>query len=238
MGKGTTEAGTSLTFDLWHPNCWAIHATEELPGGILTHAVYDTPMVNSSTVNGLFTAYGDSEAEVEALIGHIGSSPWAVSINELPTSFETHTQRITPREVSREFFLEHDPTNMICPHLLEHGFIHSGPGKIEGGREYWDVRFAGERCEIESEIETICAKTGADIDIARIGSVGDESQHDPRNHNTLTQCQREVIDLARECGYYEWPREVSTRELADELDITKTTLLEHLRKAETKLLDP
>jgi predicted DNA binding protein len=47
-----------------------------------------------------------------------------------------------------------------------------------------------------------------------------------------------VYEHARNAGYYEWPREASTRELADELDVSKTTLLEHLRKAEAKLLDP
>jgi len=47
-----------------------------------------------------------------------------------------------------------------------------------------------------------------------------------------------VYEHAREAGYYEWPRGASTRELADDLDVSKTTLLEHLRKAESKLLDP
>lgn len=59
-----------------------------------------------------------------------------------------------------------------------------------------------------------------------------------RRLDTLTRSQREAFELAREEGYYRWPREVSTRELAAEMDISKTTLLEHLRKAESKLLDP
>ena len=56
--------------------------------------------------------------------------------------------------------------------------------------------------------------------------------------STLTPAQREVFELARERDYYQWPHGVSTRELADELDVSKTTMLEHLRKAEGKLLDP
>lgn len=237
MSEGISEAAPRLTLDLWHPNCWAIQATEKLPGGILAHAVYDTPVIGSTTVNGLFTAYGETEAEVEALIEHIESSPLTVSVNELYPSFDTRTQHIAPQGTTREFFLEHDPTDMICPHLLEHGFVHSAPGRIEDGREYWDVRYAGERSEIKSEIEAICTETGADIEIARIGSVGGEPERTHRL-NTLTRSQREVFELARDQGYYEWPREVSTRELADELDIAKTTFLEHLRKAEVKLLDP
>jgi hypothetical protein len=47
-----------------------------------------------------------------------------------------------------------------------------------------------------------------------------------------------VFDLARKEGYYEWPRGTSTRELAELSGVSKTTLLEHLRKAEAKLLNP
>ena len=237
MSDGTAAAGAHLTLDLWHPNCWAIQATEEYDGGILAHAVYDTPVMGAESVNGLFTAYGESEAEVETLIDVIDSSPLTESVSELRTRFDNQRRRMAPGSVSREFFLEHDPTDMICPLLLEHGFVHSAPGRIEGGREYWDVRYAGERTEIESQIDAVCEQTGADITIARIGSAGNDSD-EWRRLDVLTRSQREVFELARDRGYYEWPREVSTRELAAEMDISKTTLLEHLRKAESKLLDP
>ena len=52
----------------------------------------------------------------------------------------------------------------------------------------------------------------------------------------LSERQREVYDLARAEGYYSWPRETSAGDLAAELDVSKATLLEHLRKAESKLL--
>lgn len=52
----------------------------------------------------------------------------------------------------------------------------------------------------------------------------------------LTDRQREVVDTALRLGYFEWPREINSEELAAELDIGRATLLEHLRKAESKLL--
>ncbi|WP_343749359.1 helix-turn-helix domain-containing protein, partial [Halarchaeum salinum] len=54
----------------------------------------------------------------------------------------------------------------------------------------------------------------------------------------LTPRQRQAYELARENGYYEWPRETSVQELADDLGVSKTTFLEHLRSAENYLLDP
>jgi predicted DNA binding protein len=52
----------------------------------------------------------------------------------------------------------------------------------------------------------------------------------------LTDRQLEVVTCALEEGYFEWPREISSEELADELEINRTTALEHLRKAQSKLL--
>ncbi|MFB6108641.1 MAG: helix-turn-helix domain-containing protein [Haloplanus sp.] len=52
----------------------------------------------------------------------------------------------------------------------------------------------------------------------------------------LTPRQREVIQYAFDAGYFEWPRETTSEELADELGISRATCLEHLRKAEEKLL--
>jgi len=54
---------------------------------------------------------------------------------------------------------------------------------------------------------------------------------------TLTSRQAEVLRLALDAGYFDWPREVDAESLAEQLDIAHSTLLEHLRKAEKKLLE-
>lgn len=58
----------------------------------------------------------------------------------------------------------------------------------------------------------------------------------PGHEPTITPRQREVVETALEAGYFEWPRELSSEELASELGITRGTCLEHLRKAQAKLL--
>lgn len=52
----------------------------------------------------------------------------------------------------------------------------------------------------------------------------------------LSDRQAEVVNAALDGGYYEWPREADAETLAAELDISHTTFLEHLRKAERTLL--
>ncbi|WP_101297285.1 helix-turn-helix domain-containing protein [Halegenticoccus soli] len=74
-------------------------------------------------------------------------------------------------------------------------------------------------------------------DFKDIGTVtlGKLTKYDePRS--VLTARQREVIEHAFSRGYFRWPREATSEELAADLDISRATFLEHLRKAEAKLL--
>jgi PAS domain S-box-containing protein len=52
----------------------------------------------------------------------------------------------------------------------------------------------------------------------------------------LTSRQRSVLQTAYENGYYEWPREQTAEEIAESLDIASSTLHQHLRSAERKLI--
>ncbi len=52
----------------------------------------------------------------------------------------------------------------------------------------------------------------------------------------LTERQHEVVTEALTRGYYDWPREITNEKLAEELEISRATLHEHLRKAERTLL--
>ncbi|WP_247004077.1 helix-turn-helix domain-containing protein [Halosolutus gelatinilyticus] len=230
--------GTRLTLDLWHPNCWAIESTDRVGGGILAHAIYTAPTTEGESVNGLFTAFGETTTEVETLLEEICESPLAGEVLELQERFGRRQPSSLPGNVVTEFFLEYDPQDMLCPTLLEYGFVHSAPVRIEDGREYWEVCFAGDRDEIETAIDGVRADSGAEVSVETITSTPAGESERKRRMDALTGTQRRVFELARKRGYYQWPRGVSTRELASELDISKTTLLDHLRKAESKLLDP
>ena len=53
----------------------------------------------------------------------------------------------------------------------------------------------------------------------------------------LTDKQKEVVIEARKLGYYDYPKKVSSQELADNLGISRATTIEHLRKAEARLME-
>lgn len=53
---------------------------------------------------------------------------------------------------------------------------------------------------------------------------------------TLTEQQRKTIIEAKKSGYYEYPRKINAEGLAKKLGISKATVVEHLRKAEVRLI--
>lgn len=52
----------------------------------------------------------------------------------------------------------------------------------------------------------------------------------------LTDRQREALDVAYHGGFFEWPRDSTGEEIAETLEITAPTFLEHLRRAERDVI--
>jgi predicted DNA binding protein len=224
-----------LTLSIWHPDCWTLEVTEQTAAGLLAHAVYNTPEEN---VKGLFTVYGDSVADVEDLIEATRESELTESVLELRERYNTGSSASTPGNTTREMFVEYDVDNTISDGLVSRGFIHNEPVRVRHGREYWPVFFPGDRDDVSGHLDDVRNEYDAEVEVTRITSSGRNNTEALRRMDRLSESQREVFELARREGYYDWPRGTSTRELASELGVSKTTLLEHLRKAEAKLLDP
>jgi len=55
--------------------------------------------------------------------------------------------------------------------------------------------------------------------------------------NSLTTKQEKILSEAVKWGYYKYPRQIDTTELARRIGVSKTTLIEHLRKAENRVMD-
>ncbi|WP_247003804.1 helix-turn-helix domain-containing protein [Halosolutus gelatinilyticus] len=98
--------------------------------------------------------------------------------------------------------------------------------------QHWEfvVRFAEH--EYLSGFRRRCDRDDVNIHVERIFH-GAEPGDDP--WFGLTDAQREALSLAVDRGYYDIPRQCSTADLADELDISSQAMTERLRRAVANL---
>jgi predicted DNA binding protein len=68
-------------------------------------------------------------------------------------------------------------------------------------------------------------------------SVQDASFSSSEMLSSLTPKQRELMREAKRLGYYNYPRSISATDLAKAVGLSRSTVVEHLRKAEIRLLD-
>ncbi|WP_251344277.1 helix-turn-helix domain-containing protein [Haloplanus halophilus] len=232
-GRSASGESCQLKLKLRHPNCWMTAVTDGSAGRLLVNAVY--------TVDGNVTAHvvvhADSTAAVDEVVAAARASEHTYSVTEMHPRDEFSLTSRPVGKATRGLLVEYAPEESIHDAIVSKGFLPQEPLRIRDGYEFWTVATDKHRDRLREDLDRIAAENDADITIQRVATRGatDGSTVDPP---TLSDRQREVFELARLRGYYEWPREVSAAELAAELGLAKATVLEHLRKAEAKLLDP
>ena len=100
------------------------------------------------------------------------------------------------------------------------------PFRIQDGTATWEVTAPSERLsELGSQLESF----GISFTVEYVQQRLTEEQ-------LLTERQRRIVRTALSKGYYDTPRECSLTDLADSLDIAKSTASETLHRAEEKII--
>lgn len=218
-----------IRLDIWHPDCWTLQVTEATDAGLIAYGVYDL----ETAVKARIVAYGDDVATIDDVVAATRASPFTDAVHEMDHAFGA-SKAITAGNATRELLVTYRSDESIHEALVSRGLIPDAPIRIRDGRERWTVLAEADvdlqECldEVRREMNAEIAVTGTGSSVATVADLDDR----------LTERQREVFEAARCRGYYDLPRRITSAALADELGIAKATLLEHLRKAESKLLDP
>lgn len=224
------HGGTHLELDVWHPDCWTLEVTRETDAGLIARGLYTVDGV----VQARFTGYGKTEAAVEALVETARNSGHTDTVHELAVNLDDQFVSV-PGQATRELLVEYPTERSIYEPLVSRAFVPGATVDIRDGREYWTVVIDEDRTEIQRRLDGVRAEMDAEVEVCRIISSQGVGSTDDRGSD-LSRQQSRVVEHAFERGYYEWPRQVTAADLAEDLGISKSTVLEHLRKAESKVL--
>jgi predicted DNA binding protein len=213
----------SVTVDLWHPSCWTLRVSESTRATLLGTGT----AVHGDTATGRYTLSGPDTSALEDAVEAIRASSLTDRVDVLASRRPDGGGSAT-----RSVLVEFDAGPSIRDAFTDRGFVHDGRTRHEDGRERRSFLVRSSRTAVRNDIDAVSEAYDADVDLRRLApAAGDD---DPRNLLSPRQC--DAFELARQRGYYAYPRETTATELAGSLGLSKTTYLEHLRKAEAKLL--
>ena len=100
------------------------------------------------------------------------------------------------------------------------------PFEISDGQAVWEVTAPQERL----------SALGEQLEVFDISFTVDYIQQHVAEEPLLTERQRRLVVEATDAGYYDTPRECSLTDVAEHLDIAKSTASETLHRAEEKIV--
>lgn len=216
-----------------HPECWIIEVSSETDAGILGRGVYHT---DDRRANSHVTLFGDRQAALGEAVDVARASGHTFSVTEM-THDREHEVPVAPGKPRRELLVEHDPTKQVSDAFMSRGFVYGAPVDIRNGVEHWTLLTHNDRQTIQTALDEVQDLEAATVELVGISEVDSRAGAGTLPLSRLSSGQREVFQLARRRGYYSHPKEATAADLAAELDVTTSTVHEHLHKAEGKLLD-
>lgn len=223
---------SQISLRIWHPNCWTLRVTEDTDAGLVGHGVYN----HDGVLTARLTAYADTNDDIDDLLTRIEDSALTEEVKVINEYFGPKPGAANAGNATEELLVDYEPRHSIHDALISRGFVPEEEIRIHDGHEYWTVIVAASRSAIQTRLDEVRDEMDADITVEGMKSARADTVQ-TISAEQLSERQREIFEFARREGYYTWPRETSASGLADEMGISKATFLEHLRKAEAKLLD-
>lgn len=213
-----------VRFEYRHTDCWMQETSERFPTLTLV-------------ISGLYMK--EKEIHADCLV----HSPDRKTVQEAEVAW-TADKRI--RKVSKlyegprgtRFHVAYSQEHTIYPYILNHTPLSMGAVSVAGGVEHYHIIGAAE--DIQDLLKELGKEGTVKVQSTRmLDAMPTEAEPGPAAGivGLLTDKQIDALLLAHAEGYYQWPRELSASELAGRLGLSSSAFLEHLRHAESKVLN-
>ncbi|GGJ01005.1 hypothetical protein GCM10008995_08610 [Halobellus salinus] len=217
------------TFSIKHHGCWTADLVESYPD--LRATIIYSYRIAGTSITMIETA-GIDESLLDGLVEWLGSHA-VMNSSQLVTYDETRRKAFI--SLAGDYDTDTEPVLNV---LLRNDCFPTIPATVANGREHWSV--------LASSHERVST---AHDELREIGSVNVDSLCSPDLDALLTDLtgikqavqelsprQLEVLSRAIEEGYYDSPRSCNIEELAALDDANTSTVGEHLRRSEAKIL--
>lgn len=180
-------------------------------------AVHHLNLLNDGTAVSLSRARGDRERLAEIL--EASEDVRSFELTELGGEIQSYVH-----------FEPAEPARALLELTREHELVVDTPIEFRGDGRL-RVAVIGEDDVVQRAITDVPDEV--DMELERLSDYEPELRE---LSSQLTERQQEILDTAVEVGYYQVPREATHEDIAAVLDIATTTVGEHLRKIEARLL--
>jgi len=199
----------AMSIGIRHKNCWHYKLSRALKATIIVKYTY---MLPNSQLYGYQTIMSSRIGELEPFL------------RSLP---EIKKYAILSRSADRAEVITWAEQSSIIDNIIRKNCVFVGPTVVKDGVENWHI-MAPTREELQEVVSGLeqCAE------IAYI-----RNSESPESEFGLTERQMSTLKAAVEMGYFDTPRRASIRDVARGLKISPSTAVEHLRKAEKKVLE-
>jgi hypothetical protein len=200
---------TALSIGLRHRDCWHYVLSKKLSATIVVKYTY---MLPNNQLYGYQTIITKRIGELEAFL------------RAMP---QIKKFAVLSRAADRAEVITWAEQGSIVDSIIKKNCVFIGPTIVKDGVENWHIV-----APTREELQEVVASLEQCADIAYIRNaegVGSEVG--------LTERQVKTLKTAVDMGYFDTPRRASIKDVAKRLAVSPSTAVEHLRKAEKKVLE-
>jgi predicted DNA binding protein len=200
---------TALSIGLRHRDCWHYVLSKKLAATIIVKYTY---MLPNNQLYGYQTIITRRIGELEPLL------------KSMP---QIRKYAVLSKSADRAEVITWAEQGSIIDNIIRKNCVFIGPTVVKDGVENWHIM-----APTREELQDVVASLEQCADIAYIRNT-EGTEPDAG----LTERQVRTLRTAVEMGYFDTPRRASIKDVALRLGVSPSTAVEHLRKAEKKVLE-